>query len=517
MAVVIGPYLSFLAAHRYPLGRVECVVTLAAFAVWIAILAFVLRQRQLFALGLTTAFAAAGAVHLQRVLPSTAPPLPWFYFAVLLAILYGLWMAMGDRLFQLAAVFSLSVIGASLLNGFHAPLNAANAHLPGHPVRGHFVYIVLDEHLGVSGFPDDIPLCREARAEVQSLYLRYGFDVFPNAFSNYPVTLDSVPAILNRRLVRKDLEQVSGERIDRFGVYHFDTARFFDTFRRRGLSIDVTESQSMDFLGARPGTLIAYPDSLSRMSEAPINWKDKATILMGRYQHSDPVFREFKGLLPFLVGDRATYPLASAALWPRELLAHIVAAPRPTLFFVHLLLPHFPYLYRADGSIRPRSEWAEDQADGRLPDSAYLSRYNRYAEQVLFATSQMRSLLAALQSDHLLDSMTIVVHGDHGSRIRRIDTRGLAPDPSRRYPIQAFDYASTPAPQDLRDRFSALLAVKPPNQQRGSLVPDHSSVLRVLAQTIFHESPPRGSDNLYLFDSTGAAVEISSERLWETD
>ena len=86
-------------------------------------------------------------------------------------------------------------------------------------------------------------------------------------------------------------------------------------------------------------------------------------------------------------------------------------------------MPHYPYVFDSRCALRPRTaDWLTNRIASTDPlvyntvDSR-AQKYERYAEQVRCVLTHARRLLDTLESRGLLEDATIVVNGDHGSRI----------------------------------------------------------------------------------------------------
>ena len=147
-----------------------------------------------------------------------------------------------------------------------------------------------------------------------------------------------------------------------------------------------------------------------------------------------------------------------------ELQEDVLRAQPGSMFVVHLTLPHYPYAYRSDCSMRDPATWltssnpaftdpknvTEQTRRGRRNDTASRAeRYPLYLEQVVCTHEKLGQLFGALDDAARFNEMTVVIHGDHGSRINQIA-------PSRRYPGIRLSNA------DMTDSFSTLFAVKMP-------------------------------------------------------
>ncbi len=67
----------------------------------------------------------------------------------------------------------------------------------------------------------------------------------------------------------------------------------------------------------------------------------------------------------------------------------VLVAQQNTLFLAHLMAPHFSWVYRADGTVRPLSEMVGiPEAEPTLRENPlYQVRHARYAAQVQYLTA----------------------------------------------------------------------------------------------------------------------------------
>ena len=83
-------------------------------------------------------------------------------------------------------------------------------------------------------------------------------------------------------------------------------------------------------------------------------------------------------------------------------LRRVSTAPGPKFVFAHILLPHDPYVFHADGSIIP-------EAESRATDEKPL-----YAGQVAFANARIREIVGYLLSGPEEDRPVVIIEGDEG-------------------------------------------------------------------------------------------------------
>jgi hypothetical protein len=133
--------------------------------------------------------------------------------------------------------------------------------------------------------------------------------------------------------------------------------------------------------------------------------------------------------------------------------------PQPTIYFLHALLPHEPYVYMRSGQ--------QAVYDTRLPGLGGTGRwtndhwpvvqaYQRHLTQVRFVDTLLGRILARLEAEGLYDQSLIVVTGDHGVSFR----------PG--HPFKGIDGDTLP------DIMSVPLFIKTPGQREGRV--DDSNV-----------------------------------------
>jgi len=83
-------------------------------------------------------------------------------------------------------------------------------------------------------------------------------------------------------------------------------------------------------------------------------------------------------------------------------LERIATAPGPKFVFAHFLLPHDPYVFRADGSARP-------EAEARAADEVEL-----YEANLAFANARIREIVAYLLSGPESERPIVIIEGDEG-------------------------------------------------------------------------------------------------------
>ena len=297
------------------------------------------------------------------------------------------------------------------------------------------IHIILDEHIGLAGLPADFEGSAAAKRIIPATYK--DFALYSRAYSRFPETKYSLTSLMNRDRGADVTDLLEGD------SYSFSPKEndWFDVLKQKGYAIRVYQSTWFDMCGESPAVSACY--TYSMFSPNPI-------------QRSQLSTRQRLGVLrqKLFVSPRALQlePMVSLNTLAR-LRADIAEAPRGVAYIVHLLIPHHGYLYASDCSLRDPKEWVSFDRDGGYSAKERARLYRSYLGQLVCADKQMHQLFAELKALGVYDDATIIIHGDHGSR--------LAEGPF-----------ITPSPeiltaQDRLDHFSTLLAIKAPGVTPG--------------------------------------------------
>jgi Sulfatase len=319
------------------------------------------------------------------------------------------------------------------------------------------IHIILDEHIGLAGLPADFEGSAAAKRIIPATYK--DFALYSRAYSRFPETKYSLTSLMNRDRGADVTDLLEGD------SYSFSPKEndWFDVLKQKGYAIRVYQSTWFDMCSESSAVSACY--TYSMFSPNPI-------------QRSQLSTRQRLGVLAqkLFVSPRALQlePMVSLNTLAR-LRADIAEAPRGVAYIVHLLIPHHGYLYASDCSLRDPKEWVSFDRDGGYSAKERARLYRAYLGQLVCADKQMDQLFTELKELGVYDEATIVIHGDHGSRI------GEGP-------------FITPTPQiltaeDRLDHFSTLLAIKAPGVTLG--IHEEPVVLQqIFAQTFLGGSLP---------------------------
>jgi len=321
------------------------------------------------------------------------------------------------------------------------------------------IHIILDEHIGIAGLPPELGASAVARRAIRTTYS--DFTVYDRAYSQFAETKYSLSSLMNGDLGAESAELLDGD-MSRFTLH---SNGWFDLLEKQGYAIHVYQSAVLDMCGDSPAVDVCYTFPLfspNTVQRTRLPTKARLGILA-------------RGMLS-PGGAYQTAPLASADVLER-LRSDIEQAPRGVAYIVHVLLPHHDYTYRENCSIADPAQWQREpwDNDGLLTRDQRALLYGRYLGQLICTESRMGALFAHLKMLGIYDDATIIVHGDHGSRIG--ERPYIVPSPQ------------VLTDQDVIDHFATLLAIKAPAMAPG--------IRRepVLLQRVFAEAFLGGSRN----------------------
>jgi hypothetical protein len=501
--MLLGLMIGHLNFHAYPLLTPESLIVLIAFAAFGIILglipallgptnlrAFLLGMLLLFFLDLQFGWNVT-----FRNLFVVDHGLPWwaFFIFAFVAGTTAFWIILSMRehiatiIFTFFGVFFLGVLlipGPS--NKFGAEGAAESSEVSSNDPL--IIYLILDSHQGIEGIPLDLPGGPETRETLLRFYEKWGFRTFGGAYSPYLMTLNSVAYSLNGAASDKDLLYIEhGQRIDR--AYRLTENKYFRAVLKSKRKIRVFQSDYVDFCADAQAPVeycFTYPtSSVHSLVGAKLAPLSKARIIIDSYLRRENVSGQ---LYEFVVTQWFHSSIAVPEIF-NVLGDDIVANPRGNLFFGHLMLPHDPYVWDRQCQIRPNAaSWTSRRPDHTdlttIGTPEYRVRaYADYFDQVHCVVQLLDDMLMTIDKAGLLQDATIIIHGDHGSRITLRD-----PIIANRNQATIIDYV---------DSFSTLFAIRSPE-----LEPGYSSQLQplpnLIAEHLFRIPAPMDKQTVYL-------------------
>jgi hypothetical protein len=336
------------------------------------------------------------------------------------------------------------------------------------------IHFVLDEHLGIEGIPDETEQARVVKRKLKQFYQHYGFALYGGAYSRYFHTHNSIPNLVNFSAESKDRAFILGDR----PPYIVRQNQYFKLLKDHGYQLHIVGGEFLDFCSGQEGPPMDCTeyhwyrlDNVGSLNEPMLSKMSMllATFLTKYHLYQRVLLYYESPMRPFLLSHGLAVPVINPeSLWTKRgvylfsvntmvamdaVSKGVLQLPRGHMLFAHLLLPHFPYVFREDCSPRAIADSMDNMEttpqEFRTSEGRAL-RYDQYLRQVECLYVILDDLFKKMQSAGLFDDTIIILHGDHGSRI------GLNnPAIAEGRKLTDVDYA---------DAFSTLFAVRIPGE-----------------------------------------------------
>jgi hypothetical protein len=222
----------------------------------------------------------------------------------------------------------------------------------------------------------------------------------------------------------------------------------------------------------------------------------------------------------------------------RSFVAAIARRSEPSLYFLHILLPHVPWQYTPSGkSYSVPGQLTPGLYGERWVDDAELTDqgFERFLQQLQFVDSLLGELLDRLEREGLLDEAALVITADHGVSFRPGDSRREL-TPTNRHdilPVPFFVKAPGQRAGRISDEPISALAAMPtlfdvlgaespwPMEASSALAPPPPGPRRVMVQATGVFEVPAGFDEekwrtleekLRLFGADAPSFEMRGPR-----
>ena len=308
----------------------------------------------------------------------------------------------------------------------------------------------MDGFIGPDGLPpQDVP--QTVRSEILGFFRENDFEIYNRAYSHYYATEDSLTRAFNFTNDDENLFTKSFLLHENFSITE---NRYFELLHERGYTINIYQSESVDFCQAVPdatGHCMIYtiPNLETVRENVPSPWL-RLRILASSLFNQSHLIGQFVGKNHWLLSWGVSLYQPKVI----ERLGDDLERTRNGAYFAHLLFPHEPFVYQQDCQLDYNSEpWERFSERPLIGDAVQIRavRYLRYLQQISCALGEMGRLFDRMRELGLYDDAIIVVHGDHGSRI---SLNGVT-----------YFNRDNLTSEDYRDMYSTLFAIKLPGSE----------------------------------------------------
>lgn len=320
-----------------------------------------------------------------------------------------------------------------------------------------YVHVVFDEMMSTGAIPGE-GIGPQVRQSLYSLE-RHGVRTFDSIYSRRYYSGVSLPNMMNA-----EFEGDFGSDAERSAIQtSVSNNSYFAEMARRGYRTAVFQTAVMDFCTAQEVTWCETFRSFDPASGVAQSRTSSDRVL----SLSESMLRVYEpGGIPQLGleflhrsygvggqqsrihGTAGRYDPQGFVPWFQRFLAFLEEAPRGSHVFAHFLVPHAPYLLSAGcdvgGTVSTGYSLAKQEPAQERRVALKREQYAEYLDQLGCVAAQLDGMFTRLGRLERYRDATIIVHGDHGSRI------------SNGFAIEEVDE------RDLVDNYATYFAVKAP-------------------------------------------------------
>jgi len=302
-----------------------------------------------------------------------------------------------------------------------------------------------------------------------------GFQVAPRARANYAQTALSLASCLNLRYLEELPRLLGPKATDRTPL---------------GRAIDNNEMAR--FLRASGYRIVAFASGYGGTEMRSADSYQRGRAGVSEFQSSLLEITPLPHLMRLLgvTGETDAHTRARQVLYTYDHLAQAGQSARPVFVFAHIIAPHPPFIFRADGSLKNDlpSAGFQDDTDLLGGREAYVQGYR---EQIEFITARTRRAIQEILARAPRPTVILLL-SDHGPASRLV----------------LYDVRQT----DLRERFGILLALRLPGKDlriNDDLSPVNACRL-VLREYLGADLPPLPSRSYFSnFDAPYRFTEVT--------
>ena len=378
---------------------------------------------------------------------------------IVFAVAAVLWL-MRDELGQRLLVV---VSGVLFLTSFLVPASSIwrvqGGATNGSADRAPFVQIILDEHIGIEGIPEEFDPGGVFATRIRETLEQRGFTVFTRAYSRYNNTGRAIPAALNFAApaeVNPFVEDANREPAQMLAN------ATISQLHERGYQVHAVQTKFLDLCHVSGQSVVeecaTYTlNTIASIRDLPVGAWTKTGMILGMFLQRSELHERLRRVLGWPEPRRVS-AVSTMRAW--DPIVSMLRRARPgDAYLIHLMLPHFPYTFDSECRMRPDpNSWLDSSAPAAAPRQNTLDsrrvRYPLYLEQLDCTQQLVSRLLDALVEAGVYDQSIVLIHGDHGSRIATVP------------PVSPF--LDELRPQDYVDSFSTLFVAKLPGVPGGT-------------------------------------------------
>lgn len=315
--------------------------------------------------------------------------------------------------------------------------------------KENLVYLLMSDHAGYAYAlekwqPRSVGNPSEDRSPyfINDFYQANKFVFYPHVYSRFQDKYRSVGSVMN-----PSEEKIGNEMFVRGTSSYYTSSgearvtlarnELFKKLKDAGYALNVYQSYPVNYCDGAEGRGIArcvsYPAPLGALYNTDLSLFSKVMLLTGHWMNSFPIGRSLIDWgrnklvaykvkvndLPFLGNPYAqSLPVGQAEML-MQLREDVKKAEGKNVFFAHVALPHYPYVY--DRSCRLKKDpqtWRSNRAyEGVIEQKEEERRWDGYNQQLFCTYAQLNAALRDWEASGDLKHTKIVIHGDKGASI----------------------------------------------------------------------------------------------------
>ncbi|HBO59232.1 MAG TPA: hypothetical protein DD624_04920 [Alphaproteobacteria bacterium] len=311
------------------------------------------------------------------------------------------------------------------------------------------IYLILADHAGYKAAVEEwksvMTQSKNPMAEpnspafINAFYQTNGFAFYPSAYLPYPDRYRNVGSAVN-----PSEQEVSSKLFSRDDASYFvssEDARvfllrnaLFKDLNEKGYKINVYQTYPFDFCKGFDGEVdkcVTYPAPLGALYQTDLSVADRVMLLVGHFLNSSSLGKKLVADmqrkpalsdLPFVANPLAySLPVGQSGVLYR-LTKDAETAKGKNVFFAHVDLPHYPYMYDENCNlVSDPMKWRFRGNDfaSKKDLSGDMKNRQAYMRQLACTYGQLNYMLKDLKDSGTLANTKIVIHGDHGDGLRK--------------------------------------------------------------------------------------------------
>lgn len=367
---------------------------------------------------------------------------------------------------------------------------SASAHLP------IVIHIVFDELMSPEAMSLRGHAGKDVAAMMKDFSEKFKFRLYGRVYSRHYFTADSLGTMFNFDATSLKSTLSGTQKTTKWAN------AYFDEMTKRGYEISVYQTAHLNFC-AHPNVIVCEKSNSFNPVSPHVVYPEHNFFNRTKNLFTTVLFAYKDSILTWIIQYNLTrliglspvrphrFDVQAFPFWFEKISDEIIHAPRGTMIFAHILVPHAPYMLSSNCELNEQEHVPYDLGErfgfNEQTASMHKELYEHYFVQVECVFKKLTTLLNKMEESDRFKDATIIIHGDHSSR------------------ISLSHYLESMSPEDFIDNYPAFFATRGPGIEPGY---DYRfvSLQELFAEYISPEPARRGEnarDGLVVVQSKG--------------